>query len=373
MLKKSQIAVWVLFCTVLFNCASAQAATAIMGKYKTELYAWMKICSIYNAHGITGDDYVSYVNSSSPKDGDFSISARATRFGLNVADDEDKIGAKAEIDFLGLTDSVAGAASAGTNASPRIRHLYVTYGYKEFSFLAGQTWYLTPLELPDTTNDFFFGYSGALWFRAPQLRATWTPEASPFSFAVAAVRPTRKLTDAEGTASKMPSMQGQIQAKLGTVKLTLAGALGQWKNSTYQTGDVRLVDLGFNIPYGIFTFNGQLWTGENLYDFLGGIGNMGYDGNEVKASGGFVDLKIKPRDWLYFNAVYGIDNPQDAKLAVGDRKQNSTIMGNVNFVLNKKITLSFETSYILTEYKLANDGTDRRGSAHYQLAVIYPF
>lgn len=362
---------------VLLAAATASGMAAepvtVTSKYKTEFYGLMKVYGILNTHGVSGDDYLSYVTSASPKDGNFSISARATRLGLNVSDDEANLYSKLEIDFLGLSDSISG--KAGTSVSPRIRHAYVTLKEGDFTFLAGQTWMLTPLELPDTSNDFFFGYSGALWFRAPQLRVTWAPN-KDLNFSVAAVRPTRKLTDSEGTASKKPQAQAQVQAKIGKAKFTLGGALGEWKNTavaTDQTGSVKVIDLGFNIPYDIYTLNGQIWTGENLYDFLGGIGNMGYDGREIKASGGFADLKIQPKDWLYFNAAYGVDHPESTYLTTnGDRTKNSTIMGNVNFVLKKKVILSFETSYMVTDY-FYNTGNVSQDTQHYQCTVTYPF
>ncbi|MDD4005164.1 MAG: hypothetical protein PHW69_08190 [Elusimicrobiaceae bacterium] len=357
---------------VIAACLSAPAfpAEAVTGKYRMDFYGLMKITSIYNSHGVAGDDYLAYVTSVDPKEGDFSMSARATRLGLNVADEEANAAAKIEIDFLGLTDSLSG--TAGTSVSPRIRHAYMTYKTGDFSFLAGQTWQLTPFELPDTNNDLYFAYAGALWARAPQLRATWS-QSPDWNVSVAAVRPTRKLTDAEGTASKIPQAQAQVQFKLGAAKITVGGALGQWESTgTFLPGNVRLIDLGFSVPYGIFTLNGQIWTGENLYDFQGGIGNMGYDGQEVKASGGFADLKIKPWDYLYFNAACGIDHPESKYLAVNSKMKNSIVMANVNYVLKKRITLSFETSYMVTEYKTA-EGSENRGDQHYQFAITYPF
>lgn len=368
-MKIFKLALAGLFCW-LGLLAPVSAAENVTSKYKMNFYGWLKVYSILNSHDVTGDDYVGNVNSVDPKKGDFSVSARATRLGLNVADDEDNLGVKVEIDFLGLTDSVAG--TAGTNASPRIRHAYMTYKTGDFDFLAGQTWMLTPLELPDTNNDLFFGNTGALWFRAPQLRATWNATDS-FNMSAAVVRPTRKLTDAEGTQSKLPQAQAQAQLKLGSAKITVGGALGQWRStSTLETGDVQVIDLGVSIPVGIFTLNGQVWTGKNLYDFQGGLGNWGTGADAVKASGGFADLKIKPWDYLYFNTAYGIDNPENDKLAVGSKSKNSTIMGNINYVLAKKVTITFEMSYMVTEYKTAT-GFDERGNQHYQLSFAYPF
>lgn len=357
-------------CGMLFSCALNAGAEVVMNsKYKTTFYGHIKSDIGYDLHGVSGDDYMLYVNSKKSTAKDFRISARGTRFGFKM-EGENNVEAKIEMDFLGLSESVGGTSGATTDL--RLRHAYVKFKFNNLDILAGQTWHLTPLELPGTNNELVFGYNGALWYRAPQLRASWKT-ASDMNLAIAIVRPTRKLTDAEGTASGIPQFQAQVQKKFGNVKLTLAGALGQWKNATTgDKGDINLIDLGFNVPFGdIFTVNGQIWTGKNLYDFLGGIGNMGYGTNSIKASGGFANLKIKPEGKVYYNIAHGMDNPVDKNLAVGDRAKSCITMANINTVHNN-VTISFETAYQVTSYKVAT-GSDKRDNTHFQLSFKYPF
>lgn len=358
-------------CGVFFASTSDLSAQVGMNsKYKTTFYGHIKTDIVYDVHGVTGNDYMAYVNSEKSTAKDFRISARGTRFGFDIKGEND-VAAKIEADFLGLSENVVAGAS-GATADLRLRHAYIKFKAGEFNILAGQTWHLTPLELPGTNNELVFGYNGCLWYRAPQLRVSWKTK-SDISLAGAIVRPTRKLTDSEGTASGLPQFQAQAQAKFGDIKLTLAGALGQWKNAaTGDKGNINLLDLGFNAPLtDILTVNGQIWTGKNLYDFLGGIGNMGYGGNEIKAVGGFINLRVKPEGRFYYNAAYGADNPADGKLAVGSRIKSSIMMANINTV-HKKVTVSFETAYQVTDYKSAS-GTDERGNTHFQLSFKYPF
>jgi hypothetical protein len=306
---------------------------------------------------------MSYVSSKKSTAKDFRMSARGTRLGFTI-EGENNVEAKIEMDFLGL--------ATGATTDLRLRHAYVKFKFDRFDILAGQTWHLTPLELPGTNNELVFGYNGALWYRAPQLRASWKT-ASDINLAVALVRPTRILMDDEGTASGLPQFQAQAQKMFGDVKLTLAGALGQWKNATTgNKGDIHLIDLGFNAPLtDMVTANGQIWTGKNLYDFLGGIGNMGFGTNEIKASGGFVNFKIKPEGKFYYNIAHGMDNPVDAKLTAGDRTKSCITMANINTVHNN-VTVSFETAYQVTSYKVAT-GSDKRDNTHFQLSFKYPF
>ncbi|HAT72900.1 MAG TPA: hypothetical protein DCS63_08805 [Elusimicrobia bacterium] len=354
--------------------AAQETAT---GKYKVNFYGHIKSDFAYDVHGAAGDDFMLYVASEKDSERDFRASARGTRFGLDITDG-DKVSAKIETDFMGLSESAISSTTPGPTADLRIRHAYVTLKAGKFEILAGQTWHLTPLEFSGTNNELALGYSGVLWYRAPQLRLTYKANDN-LTFAAAAVRPTRKLTDAEGTASGLPQGQVQAQLKVGKAKFTLMGAAGQWRSTANGTmgkkGDVLLADFGYNIPLNsMFTLNGQIWTGQNLYDFMGGIGNMGYGANEVKASGGFANLLIKPAGRFFFNAAYGVDNPVDDKIAAAAaaKTKNTTILANANCLVYEKVTVTLEAAQQVTEYKLAT-GYDNRDNLHYQLSFKFPF
>lgn len=346
---------------------SLKAQETATAKYKVNFYGHIKSDVSYDVHGVAGDDYTQYVASDKDSEKDFRSSARGTRFGLDITDG-DKVSGKVETDFLGATD---GASSSDL----RIRHAYVTLKADKFEVLAGQAWELLPLEFSGTNNEFAMGYSGVLWMRAPQLRVTYKA-GDKVTFAAAAVRPTRKLIDAEGTASGLPQGQVQAQVKLGGAKITLMGAVGQWRNATTgQKGDVTLVDLGYNIPLNsMFTLNGQIWTGQNLYDFLGGIGNMGYGAAEVKASGGFANILIKPAGRFFFNAAYGVDNPVNTGIAASStaKTRNTTILANANCIVYDKVTVTLEAARQVTEYKLAA-GYEDLDNMHYQMSFKFPF
>jgi hypothetical protein len=352
---------------LLGGFAVLQAQETMVSKYKTTFYGQIKTDVVYDEHGVTGDDYMQYVNSKNDSDRDFRISARGTRLGFDIKD-ADTLSGKIETDFVGVSD---GASATDL----RLRHAYVNLKSGKFDILAGQTWHLVPLELSGTNNEFALGYSGTLYSRAPQVRVTYKQD-DRLTYAMAVVRPTRKLTDSEGTASGFPQFQAQAQLKAGTARFTLMGAVGQWRNTaTGQRGDVSLVDLGYNIPLNaLLTLNGQIWTGRNLYDFLGGIGNMGYGSDEVKASGGFANLYIKPAGKLYYNAAVGIDDPVNAKIpaSTASKTRNTTLLVNANALVQNKVTVTFETARQITEYKLST-GYKNLYNMHYQLSAKFPF
>lgn len=364
----------------LLLCGSGvlEAQETAAAKYKTTFYGHIKTDVAYDVHGVVGDDYMQYVASEKDSERDFRASARGTRFGLDVTDG-DKVSAKIETDFLGLSENVVNSTTTpGSTADLRLRHAYVILKAGKFEVLAGQTWHLLPLEFSGTNNEFAMGYSGVLWMRAPQLRLTYKP-GDKVSFSAAAVRPTRKLTDSEGTASGLPQAQLQAQVKVGKAKFTLMGAAGKWRGTSNGTmgrkGEVLLADFGYNIPLSsVFTINGQVWAGQNLYDFLGGIGNMGYGSAGVKASGGFANVLIKPAGRFSFNAAYGIDNPVDDKIAASStaKTKNTTLLANANCLVSEKVTVTLEAARQITEYKLAA-GYDERENLHYQLSFKFPF
>jgi hypothetical protein len=357
-------------------CApQVKAQEAAASKYKVNLYGYIKSDMSYDLHGVAADDYMMYVASEKDSEKDFRASARGTRFGLDITDG-DKVSAKIETDFLGLSENVVSTpvAASGSTADLRIRHAYVTLKAGKFDILAGQTWHLLPLEFTGTNSEFALAYNGVLWMRAPQLRLTYRA-GDKVTFAAAAVRPTRKLTDSEGTASGLPQTQAQVQLKVGKAKFTLMGATGRWRKSTGKKGEVQLVDLGYNIPLtSALTLNGQVWTGKNLYDFMGGIGNMGYGSTEIKASGGFANLLIKPAGRFFFNAAYGVDNPVNSDIAASAtaKTKNTTMLANAGCLVYDKVTVTLEAARQITEYKLVG-GCEDRANLHYQLSFKFPF
>lgn len=350
------------------------------GKYKVNFYGQIKSDVSYDAHGVAADDYAMYVASEKGIERDFRASARGTRFGLDITDG-DKVSAKIETDFLGLSENVVTSTittTGGSTADLRLRHAYVALKAGKFEVLAGQTWHLLPLEFSGTNNEFALGYSGVLWMRAPQLRLTYKAS-DKLSFAAAAVRPTRKLTDSEGTASGLPQAQAQAQLKVGKAKFTLMGAMGKWRAtsgaSLGKTGEVKLLDFGYNIPVtSVFTLNGQVWTGQNLYDFLGGIGYNQYGKSAVKASGGFANLAAKPAGRFSYNVAYGVDNPLNSKIAAGAtaKTKNTTLLANANCLVYEKVTVTLEAARQVTEYHLAS-GYVNRDNLHYQMSFKFPF
>ena len=358
-----------MFAAGLLFAACAPRASAEMGsKYKMDMYGFVKTDFIYSDHGTLTNEYRAYT-SSGRKDRTFRVSSSATRFGFDISASSSVAG-KIEADFLGLTDSLSG--TAGTVSDLRLRLAYATVTVGKTEFLAGQTYYPITADIPETLNDYYLGNSGALWSRAPQLRATYKP-AEKLKIIAAVTRPTGKLTDAEGTHSALPGFQGKIEKQLGKARISLAGAAGVWKSTSSKTADISAVVAAFNVPFSIFTVYGEAWKGRNLTDFLGGLGNLDYGAKAVPSEGGYLALKVKPENDLWFTAAYGVDDPDNSRVTTLNAKtKNTTVFANAVVRLYDCLETGVEAAELVTQYRGAANLYER-SSMNYQLTVKFIF
>lgn len=350
----------IILACLLLGAARTEAAE-VNSKLKVDIYGFVQTDFIYSDHGTTGNELRPYA-SGGRGDRAFRASARGTRFGFNLSNGANVAG-KIEADFQGLTDSLAG--SAGMVSDLRLRHAYATVTFGRTEFLAGQTYYPLTADFPDTLSDYSLGHSGMLYYRAPQLRATYRP-VEKLKLIAAVTRPTAKLTDAEGTHSALPGLQGKIEKELGKARISLAGAAGVWKSTTTQkTADVSAVVAAFTVPYSLFTLYGEAWTGRNLSDFLGGLGNIGYGNQAARSRGGYLALKYKPKDALWFNLIYGVDDPDNSKVAAKGRTRNATALANAVVRVYDCVETGVEISSLETRYK----DMPTRSAMSYQFSV----
>ena len=107
---------------------------------------------------------------------------------------------------------------------------------------------------------------------------------------------------------------------------------------------------------------GEVWSGKNLSDFRGGIG-QGVNintGEEIKSSGGWLEFLIKVNTELQVEVGYTVDNPEDENLGIGDKAENTTWYIGGNFKPGGGLLLGIEYINWKTGYKDAPEGTDNR-------------
>ena len=117
-----------------------------------------------------------------------------------------------------------------------------------------------------------------------------------------------------------------------------------------------------------------MFTGENLSAYVGGIG-QGINtarNREIGSRGGWIAVRINPRDKWNFNIGVSIDDVDDSDLVgmAGERREyNRAIFGNVIYSINKSTQVGFEVSQWHTEYQDQRDADSLRA----QTSLIYKF
>jgi hypothetical protein len=98
-------------------------------------------------------------------------------------------------------------------------------------------------------------------------------------------------------------------------------------------------------------FQGEVFTGENLSPFLGGIGQgvCACLRVPIRSSGGWCELWYYWTPQLHSHVGYGLDDPLNRDFLFG-RSYNSFLFANVMYDITKKFTMGFEVTNWKTFY-----------------------
>ncbi|MHC4061248.1 MAG: hypothetical protein ACYSR6_06520 [Planctomycetota bacterium] len=260
-----------------------------------------------------------------------------------------------------------------------------------FGIIAGQTWdVISPLN-PSTLNYSVQWWAGNIGYRRPQIRLTKTyavNEETELKIQGALARTigiSDTFTTDSGEDAGYPGAQGRVGITFPWFgyKPTTLGVSGHVAREEYDTsasGDSKHFDswsanLDLTQPINDWlTLKGELFTGENLSAYLGGIGQgVNVDTfTEIASKGGWVAAALGPWDKWNFNVGASIDDVDDDDLEgmSGDKREyNRSIFGNVIYSLNNNTQVGFELSQWHTEY----DGQDDGDSVRAQTSFIYKF
>jgi hypothetical protein len=378
----------------------------VMAGLDVELYGRLKLDAVYDSARMDVGDYAKWVrpHRGNNDDGQYDVTANETRLGMYIygpKNEDIKTGGRVEMDFYG--------GGAENKSNPMLRHAYMTIDWpdEKFSILAGQTWdVISPLN-PDTLNYSVLWWAGNIGYRRPQIRLTQGYTLSKdvelkFEGAIERTigRTNSGILSADqadtGENSGMPSLQGRVSATLPLLgykpaTVGFSGHYGQEKcdtapsSSDAATGDKIFRSWSINCDYvqpvnEWLTVKGEMYKGENLDVYLGGIGegvrNIGtssapiYD-KDIADMGGWIQAGLGPWDKWRFNVGVGVDDPKndDLKGGVDKRTLNRSVFGNVIYAIDKNAEIGFELSQWHTEY-LGERGAD---SIRAQTSFIYKF
>jgi hypothetical protein len=329
---------------------------------------------VYSSARTTPGSYTLYVPSATfQPESEFVVDARNTRLGFDVAGPRipffncAQSGGKVEVDFQ---NSVL---STENKPTIMLRHAYWEVKDEEFRILFGQTWDVISPLIPGMLM-YSVGWDGGnIGYRRAQLRGErylafddctlWTLQASAnqqvFEDSTATIR---------GETSNWPIVEMRSAVTLGDrgkgglpVTFGVSGHIGEEQfdfTGVPAATNVRRRTWSLNADIRIpvterLGFQGEIFTGENLGAFLGGIG-QGIDPlalDSIRSTGGWLELWYDWTPRFHSHFGYSIDDPNDADLtAVGGRTYNSFYYGNAVYDITKSFIAGLEVSSWRTLY-----------------------
>ncbi len=373
-------------------------AAIVQGKKKpvtssldVEVYGRLKLDAAYDTSRTDVGNYVKWVRpeGTNENDNEFNMTANETRLGFRIKGPQDgelRTSGRVEVDFF----------EGGSENKSRLmmRHAYMNLNWPEdrFSILAGQTSDVISPLVPYTMNYSVAWWAGNIGYRRPQIRLTKGYTVAKDVDLKLEGALTRNIGLSEsfverdaGEDSGLPGIQGRISATFPWLeyKPTTIGFSGHWAKEEYDT-----LASGANDKYDSWSLNldvtqpinewlavkGELFTGENLSVYLGGIG-QGVNtmrGNEIGSTGGWVAASLTPYPKWNFNLGVSVDDPDNGGLdgMSGDKREyNRSVFGNAIYSLDNNAQVGFELSQWHTEYASSGDGNALRAQASF----IYNF
>jgi hypothetical protein len=354
-----------------------------------QFYGYVKADASYDNSRTTTGNYVLYVNSEATNnnDNEFNLTANQTRFGFNITGPESgqlKTSGRVEFDLYG---------DFAEENKPKIqmRHAYMNLDWADsgFSLLAGQTTDVISPLLPYTLNYTVLWDTGNIGYRRPQIRVTQeiTVDAERTLNLQGAMTRTIGRTDPLGSETGedagFPTLQGRaaLTTPLFGPGLTTVGLSGHWGYEEYDlSGTGRndrfnswSVNLDVTQPLTDQTsLRGELFSGENLSAYLGGIGQGVNETRrqEISSCGGWFAVNIAPGGKWTYNVGAGFDDVDAADVEDDDRTANSAIFGNAIYAINEHADVGGEISHWRTHYKTQSNVAD---DLRLQLSFIYKF
>ena len=369
----------------------------VVSKVPIRLSGYVKLDASWDDSRTSTGNFARWVESeqTNKDDDEFNMTARQTRLALNFGDVEVegvKTRGKVEVDFYG--DSEA----AENKAEPMLRHAFLELEWPDYDLelLAGQSSdVISPLN-PSTVNYTVLWWNGNVGYRRPQVRLTKgfkfeNPLLERIELQAAMTRNIGHDGPFDpgdtGEDAGTPGLQWRAAAsfKLLTEKPTVIGVSGSVHCEEYDTAaddegeeyESLSVNLDVVVPVlDWLTVKGELYSGQNVDAFLGGIGqglNVAEE-TEIDSMGGWVSAEIRPGQgstlapWS-FNLGLGLDDPDNDDLSAGDRSRNFAYYGNANYDLGAGVSAGLELMRLETDYEGQNDGEATR----VQFAMIYSF
>ena len=364
------------------------------GDFSITPYGWLWGNSVYSTQRTSPGSYTLFVQSATTQpEGEFLVDARNTRIGFDVGGpkiaclNDAVTGGKLEVDFQNNTVN-AGSEHRG---SLLLRHAYAEAKNDDYRILVGQTWdVISPL------NPGMLMYSvgwdgGNIGYRRAQFRGEKFFNFSDVSmlttqFSINQTVVPDGITGTTVGPAEWPILEGRAGWTIGhhgkddlPIVVGVSGHIGNtaWDYTALGTTMYRPTWSG-NIDIRIpiterLGFQAEMYTGENLSAFLGGIG-QGINPialNSIRDHGGWCEFWYYWQPNLHTHVGYSFDDPLDSDLSVALRQKsyNQFFFGNICYDVTKKLLVGLEVSSWKTVYLGAEPGNAVRS----EFVVKYGF
>lgn len=288
------------------------------------------------------------------------------------------------------------------------RHLYVDAQHESgWSILFGQTWHLWKMVSPSEIDGAWMENAGHPYRRSPQIRVTkkWDWEDSSLEWRVGLVKGGPGMgsdRDDDGVQDNTASAWGIFESALVYDReaawdegrrwlIGLGGMYGRDRSNRLSGVGVydgesdeyntQMIMLGAQIPFlEKFMLTGQFFAGENLGRVQAGCAQgvafdrIGAKGEEVRTTGGFIDLSYELNETWSFALGYGMDNPSDgcARNADGILYNDRAYVAAFYRILDN-FKLGLEYARLMTRYA-EEDGSETDADANrVQFSAFYDF
>ena len=363
----------------VFMVFSGAAAFGQQANVQVTPYGYIKFDAVHDTSRTAYGDLGFWILPESADGGDereLTFSARETRFGLNIVAPESrgvKTTGRIEVDFYEEVPTP-------NKYALRLRLAYVDLAWDNgWSLRFGQDWDTYNSFHPDMVDASILAYHGHLYSRHPQARVTKDAKLGENSsltlkFALQYGRNGGNI-DGDGqpdeNAAAVPNYHGSLVLRSRLLSerqsvFSISGAYGREKLSgtanpgTYESW---LIHGGVQLPLSQrFTLQGIAWKGENLDNYLGGIGQgiNAVTGSEVSTRGGWGQLVYNLTKNTRTSVGYGIEDPEDEDLSGDARTRNDRIFTNFFYNATDRVTFGVEYSLLRTDYALSADMQNHR-------------
>lgn len=343
--------------------------------------------------------------------GDITFHPRLTRFGLDVNPIAFGNGwtalAKLETDFFNafidrparaLPDLPAAPNNpflardlvSNSRAALRVRHAYVRLQKDRWFVLLGQTWDLISPLFPSFNADTLMWNAGNTADRRPQLRIGYEPPHGKGKWSFVGMVGASGAVDnqdldgdgfRDGESALSPTLQARVAYSRRSHVSGESWTLGLYGHLAHQQVNrffiagrshfgSHLVGLDLSIPLSKrVKLQGEAWTGENLSDVRGGIG-QGIDpatGRTVRASGGWLEASFRLHRRYLFNLGATLDLPDAGDLsAAAARTRNLAYYITNRFSLGRGLSIGLDYANWQTKFKGLPRGVNNRFTIYIQ-------